>query len=485
MEGKTILILINNAYRMGRYHFALGKSLKEKGAKVIFALADRLPFYSEELDLEGFKYYDFSSFFKDNYSVTEVAQDLKAIHVNKLFFSEYDRTIVFGKMEFLGNIYYTRLMANLINFFDIIFKENGVDFCVYESISNSFGYAAYEVGKIRGVPYIGYQGSRLKNRFELYTEEFGSRKLFRDVFDRQQLASLSEEEYNEISTYLRQYDAKTMPTYHPRNTRLDWNFSIFKRYVNTEKLHLFKASILFAIKENKLLRYSYQTRNPVKEYIKAFTVQLKKVYKTRTSIKFFDTPDYNTKYFLYPQHFKPEASTSVLARHYCSDVGVIENIAFNLPFGTELYVKEHFVNFGRMSTDFYRRLKKIPNVRLIRCEENTKQLVDRSQGVITLTSTVGLEALFIGKPVFVLGKVFYDCHPNCRIIESFDNLHEELRSLEVDLNPEINIRFLAAYKKITFEGNIGYSISDESYKAEYFTEPFINAIDERISSEDL
>lgn len=480
MKDKVVLILINNAFRMGRYHMALGESLQEKGAKVIFALADRLPLYTEKLNFNSYKYYEFSTFFKENFHNSFIPNDLVDININKLFFSDYDRNIVHGKMKFKGNYYYKSLMVNLINFFDNIYQENKIDYCLYESISNSYAYAAYEVGLKRGVKYIGYQGSRLKNRFELYTEEFGSREYFKEIFKNISFNSISEEDKISIKDYLSTYNSKSMPTYHPRKTRLDWNFSIVKRYLNIEKINLFIRSFKFVVKEYSLIKFSYQSGNPINEYFKAFWIQLKKIYTTRASLKYFDKTDFNKKYFLYPQHFKPEASTSVLAREYCSDIALIENIAFNLPFGTELYVKEHFVNFGRMPLSFYKKIKQIPNVRLIKCEENTKSLVDNSQGIITLTSTVGFEALLIGKPVYVLGKVFYDCHPNCRKISSFEQLSSELRNLSINNNAEINIKFIAAYRKITYKGNIAYGIGDENYKTEYFTEPFINAINERI-----
>ena len=53
------------------------------------------------------------------------------------------------------------------------------------------------------------------------------------------------------------------------------------------------------------------------------------------------------KIYLFPLQLKPESSTSVLARYYCDDLSVIKNIAFNIPFGCKLYVKEHFVNYGK------------------------------------------------------------------------------------------------------------------------------------------
>lgn len=476
----TYLILINGAFKMGHYHIALGNSIKRGGGKVIYALTDKLPFYTEKIDIPEGEYYVFSEYFKEHYNTLSFDDKYDIININKMYYSEYDRNVLYAGKRSRSNEYYQRLMSNLINFFDFIYRENHVDYCIYESISNSFAYAAFEVLKLNGVVYCGYAGCRLKGRFELFTEEFGTKEYFKKVFDKTLLKDIAENEIDWINEYLLAYKNDEMPSYHPKNTSLDWNFSLFKRYFNCDKMKLLIGSILYTICEFKFLKFTYQTGNPFGDILNGFFKQLRKMYIVRNSKSYFEKPYFEEKYFLYPQHFKPEASTSVLARHYCSDISVIENIAFNLPFGSYLYIKEHFVNFGRVPLSYYKRLKNIPNVKLISCNENTKTLIEKSLGVITLTSTVGFEALMMEKPVFVFGEVFYEAHPNCRKIDSYNNLNRELNDLSVDKSPDINQCFIYAYKKISYIGDIYYHI-DKEYKDEYFTQPFLAAINERFS----
>ena len=61
-------------------------------------------------------------------------------------------------------------------------------------------------------------------------------------------------------------------------------------------------------------------------------------------------------------------------------------------------------------------------MRLIRPGAATKTLIGESVGLITQTSTAGFEALVLGKPVWVLGEVFYDFHPGCCKISWGENL---------------------------------------------------------------
>ncbi len=483
MKDKNFVIIINNAYKMAKNHIALGVELKKQGANVVLIFADKLPFFIDKLDISDFNTYIFSEYFEKNFNTVRINNKYSDINLNKIFFSEYDRSIVFDKMEFRGNDYYQKLITNLQNFFEEIYKKHSINYCIYETISNSFAYTAYEIGLKNNVQYCGYSGSRLKGKFELYTEEFGSINLFKKEFLNFDFDSLNNIEKNEIREYLAQFENSVkMPSYHPKNTSLDWDFSIFKRYFNKDKIRLFIGSLKYTIKERRSSKFSFQTGNPTLEQLKNIKKQITKKFVTGRIRKLFDKPMLNDSFFLYPQHFKPEASTSVFARHYCNDIAVVENIAFNLPFGSYLYVKEHFVNFGRLPVSYYEKLKKIPNVKLISCEENTKQLIENCQGVITLSSTVGYEALLLNKPVYVFGNVFYECHPNCRKIDRFDDLFEKLCDLTVNKDPNINRAFIGAYRKITFQGNIYYHIGGDDYTTDDFVKPIIKAIDERFFS---
>ena len=478
---KTYLILINNAYKMGRAHIALGNALKNKGNKVIYAFTDYLVFYTENLNLNNEKYYVFADFFQQNYNKKTIQPQYLGLNINKLYFSDYDRNTIHGHMKTIKLDKYDSLMSNLINFFDYIYTNNQVDICIYESISNSFAYTAYEVGKLNNVKYCGYGGCRLKDRFELYTEEYGQIELFSKTYQNVQLEKLDQETRNFIDKYLDSYQTGTkIPSYHPTDKSFSWKFSLFERYFNKDKIRLITGSIKFIFYHHNQIKFSYQIGNPLFELWKNFYKQLQKKYRTQIGIKYFDKPNYNEKYFLYPQHFKPESSTSVLARHYCDDLAVIQNIAFNLPSNAKLYVKEHFVNYGRMSLDYYRDIRKLPNVKLIFCDENIKDLIQFSQGVITLTSTVGFEALMMNKPVFVFGNVFYQCHPNCRKLYSYENLFDSLKDLSVSLDRQINRNFIGAYYKTTFKGCIYYWIG-KKFSLSNFSNIFINAINERFN----
>lgn len=478
-QHKTYLILVNAAYKMGEFHVNIGNYIKSSGNKVIYAFTDKLPFYTERFDISNDKYYIFSDFFMSNYDNVSIKPKYKEININKLYFSDFDRNVVHQKMKAIDDSRYESLMPNLINFFDTIISENKIDICIYESISNSFAYTAFEVLKLNDIPYCGYAGSRLSERFELYSEEFGSINDFEIQFLRTDLKNVSKQSYEYAVKFLSKFTSgDEMPTYHPKGTYLDWNHSILKKYFNLGKMRLIFGSFKFLINESRSIKYSYQIGNPVLELLRSFSLQMKKQIRIKIATKYFDEPNDSDKYFVYPQHFKPESSTSVLARHYCDDVALITNIAFNLPPGTKLYIKEHFVNFGRMPNSYYQTLRKIPNVKLISHQENIKLLITKSVGVITLTSTVGFEALLYNKPVFIFGNVFYQCHPNCFKINSYNDISKLLKSKAQDAT-EINKRFLVAYYNHTYSGIVYYNLENINFDQDKFNKQYIGAINEK------
>jgi hypothetical protein len=133
------------------------------------------------------------------------------------------------------------------------------------------------------------------------------------------------------------------------------------------------------------------------------------------------SPAAEERYALFPLQVEPEVSTSMFAP-YCTDqVGVVEDIARSLPIDLVLYVKEHPVMMGRRPLRDYQRMARIPNVRLLRAGLSTSALVSRAAAVVTITSTVGWEAVVLERPVILLGNVWYD---GCGLVDKISSVVE-------------------------------------------------------------
>ncbi|EEX3983378.1 hypothetical protein D1J05_005134, partial [Escherichia coli] len=160
-------------------------------------------------------------------------------------------------------------------------------------------------------------------------------------------------------------------------------------------------------------------------------------------------------------------STSILA-HYHDEFNLIKNIAFSLPTGYSLLVKDHMSAYGFNSLAFYREISSLPGVYIISPEKNAKELVIDSIGVITLTSTVGYEAAILDKPVVVFGDVFYEKHKRVLKLSNYDqisnaidyiiNSSSESKNTDASLD---NKQFLYGYYKKCFPFDMNYTSNKE------------------------
>ena len=142
-----------------------------------------------------------------------------------------------------------------------------------------------------------------------------------------------------------------------------------------------------------------------KFYYDWFTTKLKYHYITKTNI--FDQV-LDDDFFLFPLHILNEWSDYPwMGLNYPHVSILIEKIAACLPIGSKLYVKEHPSLFPHKSIDFYIKIKKIPNVKLIGPFEDNFNLIKKSKGILTMGATTGWEAFIIGKPVIIFCNVWY------------------------------------------------------------------------------
>lgn len=122
---------------------------------------------------------------------------------------------------------------------------------------------------------------------------------------------------------------------------------------------------------------------------------------------------------------------------------------------TSFFVKDHISAWAYPSLDFYHRVRRLPNVRLLGPNAPTKQLIKASTGIITLTSTVGYEALLLKTRVYLYGRVFYEFHKGVTRVENPAKLRDLLltgMAQPVDWDDDYNNDFVCAYHQSTLPG---------------------------------
>ncbi|WP_027178978.1 hypothetical protein [Maridesulfovibrio bastinii] len=161
------------------------------------------------------------------------------------------------------------------------------------------------------------------------------------------------------------------------------------------------------------------------------------------SKKYFSNQLPDEKIITYFLQMTPEASMCSEAPKYADQSYLLEQIAIYGKYGYTLAVKEHPRSFGNRKPDFYYHLSSLPNVVILAPDFSNRELIERSEAVISVTGTTpSIEALTSGCPVITLGRPYFDI---CKNVFHADS-PEEVWSIvgQIHYSTDDQIEFLAA-----------------------------------------
>lgn len=177
-------------------------------------------------------------------------------------------------------------------------------------------------------------------------------------------------------------------------------------------------------------------------------------------------PDYKNNSVVLFLHYQPERTSLPEAYHYSNQWLIIKKVASCLPKGVVLYVKEHpsvFINNfdPRYRNEiFYKDISKLENVQLIPLDVDTFELIDNSSGIITITGTVGVQALIRQKLVLVFGtasirgmKNVYSANLETDFKSFFDQIQSSKEFNSFELKKSFEERMMSSVSGL-FESNI-------------------------------
>ena len=180
------------------------------------------------------------------------------------------------------------------------------------------------------------------------------------------------------------------------------------------------------------------------------------------------------KYVSYFLQYTPESSINGLCPYYVDQTRAIEAILYCLPPNTKLVIKEHPAIVGIRTGEFYKKLKQHLGVHLLTPGYSSKEVVNGSMAVATITGTVGLEAYLLSKPCIQFGPNFF-AHLNKKY-EGLEDLKKWLRDI-ADGNwlPDAKNKKAMEIAKI-FHTSHKFYISDPSFSTNTLHPKNIEAI---------
>lgn len=153
-------------------------------------------------------------------------------------------------------------------------------------------------------------------------------------------------------------------------------------------------------------------------------------------------------YVFYPLHMEPEAALSVHGSYFENQLENIRNLARSVPAGWDVVVKDHPVMRGLRPLRYLRALQRIPKVRVLKLSTPSNRVVSGARVVATVSSSAGLEAALLGRPVLVFGDAGWDHAPTARkvgVLSDLPALLRELADAELDPNHPDVLAFAASW----------------------------------------
>jgi hypothetical protein len=113
-------------------------------------------------------------------------------------------------------------------------------------------------------------------------------------------------------------------------------------------------------------------------------------------------------YVYFPLFFRNEMSTLASYNYWAQNpISLVEEVAESLPVGIKLYVKEHPQVPGDYSFKWLKKVRDIPNVKVIHPLIKGQDLINNCEAVLVLSGTSGWEAYLSKKPVVMLDPLIF------------------------------------------------------------------------------
>jgi len=171
----------------------------------------------------------------------------------------------------------------------------------------------------------------------------------------------------------------------------------------------------------------------------------------------------NKPFVFFPLTTEPEINLQQRSPEYFYQLSTIAALSRDLPAGIILAVKEHVSALGRRPNNFYDQIKRFKNVVMIDFIESGIDVIKKSEAVVTIVGTAGLEAVILGKPVILFSKHnSFDIVPHAKVIKDQGKLKKYLlealnKPLDIKKARSEGAKYLSALISSSFDfGNYDY-----------------------------
>ena len=310
-----------------------------------------------------------------------------------------------------------------------IFNKFKPDLIILPNFGSIFHNILYHYAKQKQINCWMPTASKLSNRVILTNDISYT---LSNIFQKYDNFNPKKESIKFAKQYIGEFESNYIKPVHLKKINFKTN-NLFNNFIKELIKLPIKIIKNFIKNKNKLNPKIYRTLDNIKSFhlFKNFFNE----YINLIRIKYFkfDKLDQINNFIFMPLHVQPEVSTNLWAPLFSNQFEFIRQIAICLPGELSLVVKEHPYMLGRRPINYYRKLKKLPNVKVISYLVDVKDIIPTTncKGVAVISGTAGFEAAILRKPVFIFSKTFYDKLNN---VFSVNNMDEFINSLKKSQN---------------------------------------------------
>ena len=241
-----------------------------------------------------------------------------------------------------------------------------------------------------------------------------------------------------LASTIDRVNPKLNVVYNDENLISNKNIKKAKEIINSER-ETIKQEGYYAQAHKKSIFQKYSALELLK---RVNIVNVKYLFNKRKSEKYFNKHLPDDKFIVYFLQHTPEASVVSAATLWNEQQNLLELLSISGKAGYKIVVKEHPRTLGRRSWKFYDELIYFSNIHFIDTSFDAKELIKKSEAVLSLTSSVGFTALLLGKKVFTLVNPYISICKSVKKIDQPSDLWDSLESFK--FHEEDNIKFVAA-----------------------------------------
>ena len=291
------------------------------------------------------------------------------------------------------------------------------------------------------------------------------------------------ENYHRLDNFKKLFlDKKSTPTtFNHIQNRLESNVrskqhdKFFSSH-RTSKIEKIKAVIELLMRSdnsNAKTHYTYYGRTKLKVLFQEIDISIKRYFRKKyINQNFLQQIPNGSQFIFLPLQQEPERSLLISAPDYVNQIKSVEYISKCIPKNYLLLVKEHPTQ-GPPNRDWrkisdYKTMQNNPKVKLIDPDVPAREIIKKSELVISVSGTITLESAFFGKPSITFVENDYSLIPSISRLKSKNELDELIKN---SLEKKVDSSAIQKYFDILEENSFVFDLlgfQDSYLKHFYF-----------------